>query len=37
MSYNRVDIPDSPISIDCIKSPPFNIKTPKYTEYVGGV
>ena len=37
MSYDRVDIPDSPISMDSIKSPPFNIETPKYIEYVGGV
>ena len=37
MSYDRVDIPDSPISIDSIKSPQFNIETPKYSEYVGGV
>ena len=37
MSYDRVEIPDSPISIDSIKSPQFNIETPKYIEYVGGV
>ena len=37
MSYDRVDLPDSPISIDSIKSPQFNIETPKYIEYVGGV
>ena len=37
MSYDRVDIPDSPMSIDSIKSPQFNIETPKYIEYVGGV
>ena len=37
MSYDRVNIPDSPISMDSIKSPQFNIETPKYIEYVGGV
>ena len=37
MSYDRVDIPDSPISMDSIKSPQFNIETRKYIEYVGGV
>ena len=37
MSYDRVDIPDSPISMDSIKSPQFSIETPKYIEYVGGV
>ena len=37
MSYDRVDIPDSPLSIDSVKSPQFNIETPQYIEYVGGV
>ena len=37
MSYDRVDLPDSPMSIDSIQSPQFNIETPKYIEYVGGV
>ena len=37
MSYDRVDVPDSPLSIDSIKSPQFNIETPQYIEYVGGV
>ena len=37
MSYDRVDIPDSPISMNSIKSLQFNIETPKYIEYVGGV
>ena len=37
MSYDRVDLPDSPMSVDSIKSPQFNIETPKYIEYAGGV
>ena len=37
MSYDIVDLPDSPMSIDSIKSLQFNIETPKYIEYVGGV
>ena len=37
MSFDRVDLPDSPLSVDSIKSPQFNIETPQYIEYVGGV
>ena len=37
ISYDRVDLSDSPMSINSIKSPQFNIETPKYIEYVGGV
>ena len=37
MSYDRVDLPDSPRTVGTPQSPPFNIETPKYIEYVGGV
>ena len=37
MSYDRVDLPDSPMTVDSTQSPQFNIETSKYIEYVGGV
>lgn len=37
ISYDRVDLPDSPMSIYTTQSPPFSIEIPKYIEHVGGV
>ena len=37
MSYDRVDLPDSPMTVDSTQSSQFNIETTKYIEYVGGV
>ena len=37
MSYDRVDLPDSPLTVDTTQSPQFNIEIPKYIQYVGGV
>ena len=37
MSYDRVDLPDSPMTVDSTQSHQFNIETTKYIEYVGGV
>ena len=37
MSHDGVDLPDSPMTVGTTQSSQFNIETPKYIEYVGGV